>query len=313
MIPAAIQAAIDANRPLLLDGGLGGELARRGFDLDTPMWSAELIESDPAALGAVHRAYLDAGAECITTASYQASIEGLSARGYDSAQIAGFFETSTRLAREARDGFERERGGAGYAPLVAASAGPYGAFLADGSEYRGRYPVGDDELLEFHRPRLELLEASGADLIACETMPDLRELELLAGLLDAVETPAWVSFCCRDERYLHDGSRVEAAAELFSGGAQPFALGVNCCAPSIVAGLVARLRAAAPGRLIVVYPNSGGQYDAGARTWRHDDGASDWSRLAVDWFRAGADMIGGCCQIGPETIQELASIKSWRC
>ncbi len=313
MLPAAIQQIVDSGRPLLLDGGLGGELARRGHNLDSPLWSAELIRDDPAALRAVHRAYLDAGADCITTASYQASVAGLRARGLDAAEIADVFRRSVEIAAEARAEYVNEHVGDNGAPLLAASLGPYGAYLADGSEYRGNYGLSDAELREFHRPRLDLLDAAGADLIACETMPDLQELGVLRELLDAVETPAWVSFCCRDEAVLHDGNPVEAAAELFADGAQPFALGINCCAPSIVTPLIGRLRAAAPGRLIVVYPNSGGQYDAGNKQWR-DDGALDhWSRLADEWFEAGASMIGGCCQVGPEYIRELSSKKTWPC
>lgn len=298
---------------MLLDGGLGGELARRGFDLDSPLWSAELIRHDPAALKAVHLAYLEAGADCITTASYQASIAGLAAQGLNPTEIAQLFRRSVEIALEARDDFDRARENGGFTPLVAASLGPYGAYLADGSEYRGNYGLSDAELAAFHRPRLDLLDAAGADLIACETMPDLQELGVLRELLDDVETPAWVSFCCRDEALLHDGNPVAAAAELFADGVQPFALGVNCCEPSIVAPLIERLRAAAPRRLIVVYPNSGGQYDAKTRTWRDVGGLEHWSRFADEWYRAGASMIGGCCQIGPEYIRELASIKSWPC
>ena len=308
MLPAAISKIIDAERPLLLDGGLGGELARRGFDLDSPLWSAELIRRDPDALRSVHRAYLDAGAGCITTASYQASIPGLQAQGLSPAQIAAVFRRSVEIAAEARDEFAAANG---VRPLIAASIGPYGAYLADGSEYRGRYGLDDAGLRDFHRPRLELLDEAGADLIACETMPDLQELRVLRELLDALDTPAWVSFCCRDEHSLHDGSPVEAAAELFADGEQPFAIGVNCCSPSIVEALIGRLRAAAPGRAIVVYPNSGGQYDAETKNWRGDRALNHWSRLARDWFRAGAGIIGGCCQIGPEYIGELASIDIW--
>ncbi len=263
-----------------------------------------MLLDDPAALRALHRAYLDAGAGCITTASYQASFAGLRANGLDNVQVEKVFRRAVEIAREACDDFLHAGRGGGPAPLVAASVGPYGAYLADGSEYRGNYGLGEAELREFHQPRLVLLDAAGADLIACETMPDLQELGVIRDLLDTVETPAWVSFCCRDEKFLHDGNRVEAAAEMFADGPQPFAIGVNCCAPSLVTGLITRLRAAAPGRLIVVYPNAGRQYDAGTDAW---------PRLAGDWYRAGARLIGGCCHVGPETIQELASIPAWPC
>ena len=312
-IPAALRLRLDCGRPLLLDGGLGSELERRGYDIDSALWSARLIESDPAALRAVHRAYLDAGADCITTASYQASLPGLSALGKTAEEIDACFRKSVELAREACLDFCRARDGLDAPPLVAASVGPYGAYLADGSEYRGNYGLDSAGLERFHAPRLDLLDRAGADLIACETMPDLDELRVLKNLLGRVETPAWVSFCCGDEQNLRDGNPVEAAAELFAEGAQPFALGVNCCAPSLVLPLVERIRAVVPDKPIIVYPNSGQQYDAETINRRDDAALEEWLRLAANWYRAGAAIIGGCCRLGPEYIRARAAKESWPC
>jgi homocysteine S-methyltransferase len=307
-----IAATLEAGRPFLLDGGLGSELAGRGYDIATPLWSAELIQDRPEALAAVHRDYLEAGAMCITTASYQASLPGLAARGLAADEIERVFRATVEIAAGARDEFMHRHPRVAR-PLIAASVGPYGAYLADGSEYRGNYGLDDAALVAFHARRLEMLDAAGADLLACETIPDLQEARVLRGLLESVSTPAWFSFCCRDAQTLHDGNPLDAAVEMFAAHPKVFAVGVNCCAPGIVTGAIARIRAAAPRKLVVVYPNSGQQYDADARDWQGDGEMPHWSDEARRWFGAGASLIGGCCRIGPRHIRELATRESWHC
>lgn len=301
----SINALISANRIMPLDGGLGSELASRGYDTSSSLWSAELILTQPSALVEVHRAYLDAGARCITSASYQASLPGLQALGLDESRARQVFLDSVRLACQARDAFLEDNPACGYRPLVAASVGPYGAYLADGSEYRGNYAASDSELLEFHRPRLQWLDQSGADLIACETMPDLREAGLLGALLESVITPAWFSFCCADEQSLQDGNSISSAARLFKTHANVVAVGVNCLPASLVGGLVRRIRAELPAKWIVVYPNSGEQYDAGQKRWFGEHSTRQWFDQLQDWREAGANLVGGCCRVGPEQIRAL--------
>ena len=307
-----LHAMLDPRRPLVLDGGLGSELAARGHDVSSPLWSAALIISQPDAIVEVHRAYLDAGARIIISASYQASIPGLQAAGYDMPAIEAVFTGATALACRARDEFLRDNPDCGYFPLVAASVGPYGAYLADGSEYRGNYGVDDAQLRSFHAQRLRWLDDSGADLLACETIPDLQEARVLAQLLASTKTPGWISFCCRDSDHLRDGKRLLDAVALFREVPNVVALGVNCCAPDLVSGLIATLRSVAGERLIVVYPNSGAQYDAERKRWFGRETAQQWSRQAVAWYQAGADIIGGCCRIGPEHIRQLTMRDTWR-
>jgi homocysteine S-methyltransferase len=312
MLIAEIAASLDAGRPFIADGGLGSELAARGYDIDSPLWSAELIRSQPDALAAVHLDYLEAGARCVTTASYQASLPGLAARGIAPAEIEALFHACVDIAAGARDEFLR-RHPHRPRPLIAASVGPYGAWLADGSEYRGNYGLDDAQLEAFHAPRLEMLDDSGADWLACETIPDLQEARILCGLLGSVSTPAWVSFCCRDARTLHDGNSLAAAIALAAACDTVFAVGVNCCAPGIVAAAIEEIKSLNTGKLIVVYPNSGQQYDAEARDWSGDEELCHWSSLAARWFEAGAAIIGGCCRIGPRHIRELAAREKWPC
>ncbi|MDH3759618.1 MAG: homocysteine S-methyltransferase [Gammaproteobacteria bacterium] len=308
-----IRETFESGRPFLLDGGLGGELETRGFDISSALWSAELIFEQPEALLAVHRDFLEAGAQCISTASYQASEAGLKARGLSAVEIEAVFRASVELACRARDDFMRDNPELGYRPLVAASVGPYGAYLADGSEYRGNYGVSEKQLRDFHAQRLRWLDNTAADLIACETIPDLQEARVLSRLLASVVTPAWVSFCCRDSQRLHDGNRLRAACELFDGHPRVFAIGVNCCPSKLVEGMIKNIAAVEREQMIVVYPNSGQQYDAASKHWSGASELSEWSRQARQWFEAGAGIIGGCCHIGPAFISELASIESWHC
>jgi homocysteine S-methyltransferase len=307
----AIKAMIAADAPVVLDGGLGSELAARGHDLTSSLWSAVLIATQPEAIAEVHRAYLDAGARCITSASYQASIPGLTAAGYDADAIAAVFSDSVAIARRVRDEFLRDNPECAYRPLVAASVGPYGAYLADGSEYRGNYGVDDAVLHDFHQQRLRMLDAAGADLLACETIPDLQEAKVLAQLLESTSTPGWISFCCGDAEHLHDGSRLSEAVALFNALPAVVAIGVNCVAPDIVGDLVTNLCTMVGDRPIVVYPNSGAQYDAGRKCWHGQETSEQWSRQALEWYRAGASLVGGCCRIGPEHIRQLAKRETW--
>jgi Homocysteine/selenocysteine methylase (S-methylmethionine-dependent) len=271
-----------AERPVVLDGGLATELERRGHDLSSGLWSAALIVSDPDAIVAVHRSFFNAGAEVATAASYQAPPDA-----------GGLLRRSVALARRARD-----EHGSGW---VAASVGPYGAVLADGSEYRGDYGLPVAELRRFHRPRLAVLADAGADVLAVETLPCLAEVEALLSELDGLAVPAWLSVTCA-------GSLTragEAAADGFAMArdcAAVFAVGVNCIDPADVSALVA-LAARHSGKPAVAYPNSGERWDGTGWAGRTAFRAAD----AVEWVAAGARLVGGCCRVGPSEIAALAS------
>ncbi|WP_406814787.1 homocysteine S-methyltransferase [Mycobacterium sp. M23085] len=282
---------------VLLDGGLATELEVRGHDLSDPLWSARLLADAPQDIAAVHAAYFRAGAAIATTASYQASFEGFAARGLDRQETAGLLRRSVELAAAARE----EAGAAGL--LVAASIGPYGAALADGSEYRGRYGLSVAALARWHRPRLETLAEAGADLLACETVPDVDEAQALVELVRSVGRPAWLS-------YTIDGDRTRAGqplADAFAVGAgvdEIVAIGVNCCAPGDVLPAIAR--AAVVGKPVIVYPNSGERWDTLRRKWI---GPPQFSTdLAGQWIAAGARIVGGCCRVGPAAIETLATL-----
>ncbi|NUW39986.1 homocysteine S-methyltransferase [Nonomuraea rhodomycinica] len=280
---------------LVLDGGLATHLEALGADLSDELWSARLLMEDPGLIRRVHADYFAAGANVATTASYQASIPGFLRRGASVAQAERLIRLSVELAAQARD----EAGGG----LVAASVGPYGAFLANGAEYTGDYDLGEEGLLAWHRPRWEILASAGADLLACETIPSYAEARALARLLK--ETPglkAWVSFSCRDGEHISDGTPVAEAAALFTGDPQVVAVGANCTAPRHVPGVIAALSGGLP---VVVYPNSGETWDAENRRWLGLTDPVEYGQAAKEWERAGASLIGGCCRTTPDHIRQI--------
>ena len=293
---------------VVLDGGLATELEARGETLDDPLWSAAVMLDRPERIGEVHRAYLVAGADCILTASYQASLEGLERRGLTTHEAESVLRRSVEIATAARDEFwaARPAENSRVHPLVAASVGPYGAFLADGSEYRGDYDLDVGALIEFHRRRLEVLVEAGPDLVACETIPSFTEARALVELLGA-ETgpPAWLSFSCRDGVALWDGTPLTRALEECEPADRIVAVGVNCTAPEHVASLLRAARSATDLPL-VAYPNSGESWDPRAKRWLPGGSGGD---ALVDrcelWRDLGARLIGGCCRTGPAEIERL--------
>ncbi|MGD2121244.1 MAG: homocysteine S-methyltransferase [Gemmatimonadota bacterium] len=291
----------------VLDGGLATALEERGCDLADELWSARVLLEDPDLIRRVHLDFLEAGADCITSSSYQATLPGFRNRGLDEEAAAGLLRLSLTLALEARDLFWSEAANrtGRLEPLVAASIGPFGAFLADGSEYTGDYGISDQELYEFHGGRWEVLAEGGADLMACETIPALREAEVLLHLLSG--TPgqwAWVSFSCRDERHLCDGGLLRDAARACDGEPRVAAVGINCTPPEFIPSLIDEARRGT-GKPILVYPNSGEMFDAGKKKWCSPPSPMLFEEAALDWVRRGASGVGGCCRVGPETIAEI--------
>lgn len=294
-----------------LDGALATELERRGADLRDPLWSARVLIDAPSLIREVHDAYFEAGADVAITATYQASFEGFAARGIGSVQAEALMRRAVQIAIDSRDAFwsdPRRRVGRAR-PLVAASVGPYGAFLADGSEYRGHYALDEPALVEWHRPRFALLADSGADLLACETLPCGDEARAMLRLLDEhPATLAWISCSARDGTRLSDGTSFAELAGVVGAHPQVVAVGVNCTAPEHVAALVrsARERTSVP---IVVYPNSGETWVAGEHRWHGDAVPVSFASCADAWFVAGATLIGGCCRTTPDDIRALAATR----
>lgn len=300
-----LSSAAANGKALVLDGGLATELEKRGHDLRGSLWSARVMLDDPGAIGAVHRAYLDAGADCVVAASYQASVPGFLRAGMTQDQaeslLRGTVELAVEACRESARKAERQ-------PFAAASVGPYGAFLADGSEYTGDYGVGSGVLRGFHEPRWEIL-SSATTLLACETLPSLIEAEVLLDLLrQSPEACAWMSFSCRDGLHLSDGTPIAEAAARCSENPRVVAIGANCTAPRFIPSLIREVSRAAPGVPVVVYPNSGETWDAESRAWLGEADPVDFAAAAREWRELGAALIGGCCRTSPEHIAVLRAV-----
>jgi len=294
---------------MMLDGGLATALENKGFDLDDDLWSAQVLIDQPDAIRQVHLDFLTAGADCITASTYQATIPGFMGRGFSREQAIELLEQSVGLALEARDQFWADKANrAGRRrPLVAASVGPFGAYLADGSEYTGKYPVTERELEAFHKERLEVLSGSGADLLACETIPSTVEATVLLKLLGATPGPAaWLAFSCSGMQRISDGTAIAEVAQLCDSEDRVVAIGVNCTPPEFVGPLIREVRAVTK-KTIVVYPNSGERYDAKTKKWEPSGSATDIPNISADWVRIGAECVGGCCRV---SVEEVARIRS---
>ena len=293
---------------LVLDGGLATELEQRGHELGNDLlWSARLLRDDPDALRAVHQTYLDAGADIITTASYQATMQGFLEAGLEETEAIELIRNSVRLAKSQRDDWwsdpanrsDRRR------PWVAASVGPYGAYLADGSEFRGEYGMDRDQLVTFHRQRWQILAAEQPDLMVCETVPCLIEARALVDLANETsDLPVWISFSCRDGSHINDGTPIKLCGEFLESQPRIQTIGVNCTAPQWISSLIGELRMVTQ-KPIVVYPNSGETWDSHSRAWSGDASSADFAELARQWHAAGAAVIGGCCRTTPEHIRAV--------
>ncbi len=297
--------ALDRNQPLLLDGGLATQLEAQGCDIGNALWSASLLQTNPDAIVEATRAYLDAGAECVATASYQASREGFASLGLSANEADGLMRLSVQLTVRARDEFIAENPAVEFVPLIASSIGPYGAMLHDGSEYNGRYGVSVETLREFHAARLQLFDACDTDVLAIETIPSMLEADVLVDLLAGCDTPSWVSFSCCDDTHICDGTPLAEAIALFRDHPKVIALGINCTPPQYAPELVRKVRKSAPDKAVIAYPNSGEIYHVESNSWSGTVTPGDCADAALTWVDAGAKIVGGCCRMGPEHIRAI--------
>ncbi len=294
----------------VLDGGLASELEYQGANIGTPLWSAQVLEDEPEKVAAVHRAYIEAGAQAIATCSYQVSRMGYVEVGLTAAEADAALLRSVEIARSVVSEFPERR------VLVAGSLGPYGAALHNGGEYHGNYDCSYADLVRFHRERIEIFaRATGAqrpDLLAFETFPSLEEVRAVGeALAPWPELRAWFSFSCRDSGHVSHGEPVAECAALVAPFPQTVAVGVNCVPPKWIPSLIAELRTASD-LPVMVYPNSGEGWDAANRCWTGMSDPADFGAQAAEWFKSGAQIVGGCCRTRPAHIREVA-LAAGRC
>ena len=276
-----------------LDGGLSTALENNGNKLTTSLWTGELIRTNPAQITKAHLDFINAGAQIIITSSYQLSYTGCGARGWSEDETNQALIASTLLAKNAA--IE-----SGKDVKVAASVGPYGASLADGSEYKGNYGVSKQVLKDFHAKRLEILISTSPDYLALETMPDTFEVEVLLNLLTDCPIPFWISYSCKEGNQTNAGQDFQSAVELAQSA---MAVGINCTKPELITDL---LRSAKSDKPYVVYPNSGRIWDAENKVWTGSAAVGFSNDLIRQWIEAGAEIVGGCCGIGATEIEQLA-------
>lgn len=296
----------------VLDGAMATELERRGCDISGPLWSAQVLDDSPGTIAAVHLDYLRAGADCISTASYQVSALGYRELGRSADDAAHALRESVAIAEQARADYAREDPRRVW---IAASLGPYGAALHNGAEYHGRYAIGFENLVAFHAERLHVLAESGADLLALETIPSLEEAHALLralGLFPALT--AWISFTCCDAAHVAHGEPLRECAEAMAQSEQVVAIGINCTPPRYVEALIGEARrGCCDSKPVIVYPNSGETWDAETRTWRGISDTREYGTLARAWYAAAAQAIGGCCRTGPGHIAAVAKASRASC
>ncbi|KZV23931.1 homocysteine S-methyltransferase 2 [Dorcoceras hygrometricum] len=313
----------------VIDGGLATELERHGADLRDPLWSAKCLISSPHLIKRVHLDYLEAGANILISASYQATLQGFEAKGLSREEGESLLERSVKTACEVRDIYnESATKGTwdvledGRTPkrrpiLVAASVGSYGAYLADGSEYSGIYgaDVSLETLKDFHRRRVQVLANSGADIIAFETIPNKLEANAYAELLEeeAINIPAWFSFTCKDGFNVVSGDSIQDCASIADKCKQVVGVGINCTPPRYIHGLILSIQKVTK-KPILVYPNSGETYNADTKEWEPSSGVGDVDFVSYvgKWHDAGASLIGGCCRTTPNTVAAISKALSSR-
>lgn len=307
-----IQRILNKFQLIVLDGAMATELERHGHDLNDSLWSAKILYEHPDSIKRVHRDYFEAGADCAITASYQATVEGYVQRGLSENEALKLIQSSVQIAVQARDEFWADVTATASQqtrpkPLVAASVGPYGAFLADGSEYRGDYKLSEEQLMEFHRPRMKALIEVGADILACETIPCMVEARAIARLLKEFPgTYAWISFSAKNEQHISNGESIAACAKWLNEHEQVAAVGINCTLPKFIPSLIHEIHSHTD-KPVVVYPNLGEEYDPVTKTWQGHTCTETFGQSARQWYEAGARMIGGCCRTQPQDIREIVA------
>jgi homocysteine S-methyltransferase len=293
---------------IILDGAMATELEGKGLNLNDELWSAKVLAEQPQAIKEVHYDYYKSGADAGTSASYQASIAGYTKKGYSEQEAKDFIAYSMELLLEARkEWWEEEGKNAGRVyPLAIGSIGPYGAYLADGSEYTGKYQVLEKELQDFHNARMEVLKEAGAELFALETFPCLYEAVICANMMERMEADYYISFSFQNSNQINGGETIAECVKALSGLKYLKAIGVNCTQPHFVKEIIGNYKkvTALP---IVVYPNSGETYDACCKVWHGSKEKNTYGEWAQEWYKAGASMIGGCCRTTPNDINQIFS------
>jgi homocysteine S-methyltransferase len=301
-----IEKILQKQKVFILDGALGTQIQKNGHDVNDSLWSAKFLNEDTSVIKEVHKQYLEAGADCIITSSYQASIEGFLKKGFSKEKAIELIKLSINIAKEARDEYWEvfEDKQSRIKPLVAASIGPYGAYLADGSEYSGDYKISDEELKDFHKRRLEIIVETNPDILACETIPLLKEAKIICDLLKQYpHIASWITFSAKNENYTNAGDDIKECMTYLNKQGHISAVGINCTAPQYIPMLIENIKSVSS-KPIVVYPNGGSKYNPITKVWEKGElSPQEYAKLSHLWYTKGAKVIGGCCETTPNEIE----------
>lgn len=292
------------NHTVVLDGAMSTPLEKLGADTNNDLWTAKALIDNEELVYEVHKMYFEAGADLIITDTYQANVQAFEKVGYSEKEARNLIKKAVKIAQKARDDYENRTGKHNY---IAGTIGPYGAYLANGSEYRGDYELSVKEYQQFHLPRIEELVNAGVDILAIETQPKLDEVLAILELLKEKypQQKVYVSYTLSDDDTISDGTPLPRAIHALEDYSQVIAVGINCVKLELVEPALKNMKEITDKHLIV-YPNSSAVYDPKSKTWSQPKTSATFEELIPNWYEAGARIIGGCCTTGPKEIKAVA-------
>jgi homocysteine S-methyltransferase len=285
------------NKIKLLDGSMSFPMEHLGYNLKNKLWTGMALISDPDIIKNIHKDYINAGADYISTSTYQVSYDRLKNMGYQSSEIKKVFQKSVDLVKEAI----KESGSKKEIKIVG-SFGPFASYDPNASEYVGKYNSTDDEIKNFHLNNINIIEETDLDIILYETIPCLREIKVLSKVLSQTNKEIWISITCNENIEFRDGSSFKEACKIISQIEQITTLGINCFSPLLVEKALKELKKYS-NKKTLVYPNSGEQYNPKVKYW---SGKNEFNNLMIkNWLSLSPDIIGGCCRVGYNNIKKM--------
>lgn len=285
------------NKIKLLDGSMSFPLEQLGYNLKNKLWTGMALISDPDIIKNIHKDYINAGADYISTSTYQVSYDRLQNMGYQSSEIKKVFQKSVDLVKEAIKESRSKK-----EIKIVGSFGPFASYDPNASEYVGKYNSTDDEIKNFHLNNINIIEETDLDIILYETIPCLREIKILSKILSQTNKEIWISITCNENIEFRDGSSFKEACKIISQIEQITTMGINCFSPLLVEKALKELKKYS-NKKTLVYPNSGEKYNPKDKYW---SGKNEFNNLMIkNWLSLSPDIIGGCCRVGYNNIKKM--------
>jgi len=281
----------------LLDGSLSYPLEKQGYNLNKKLWTGDALINDPNVIKKIHKDYLVAGVDFISTSTYQISYRVLKEMGYNLNEIKDIFKRSVDLVQDAIEETKIKR-----KVKIVGSYGPFGASLSDGSEYTGKYKTSDEIIMSYHIDNMNIIKELDIDIVLYETIPCLREIEILSKVVEEYKKEVWISFTCNKDLEFRDGTSIMKACKILSSIENISTIGINCFSPLLAEKAIKKLKKNS-NKKILIYPNSGEIYNNKDKNW-YGEKYFDNSMIKK-WLALSPDIIGGCCRVGFEDIQNM--------